>query len=390
MRFILTLALMLMVQSLDNGLGLVPPMAWNSWNKFACKINESLIRETADAIVEKGFLQAGYSYLNIDDCWASKRNSSRFIQPDPKTFPSGIGQLSNYIHSKGLKFGIYSDAGLKTCAGRPGSLFHEKEDAQSYAEWKVDYLKYDNCFSDEVIMTKTRYQRMRDALNATGRPIYFSMCEWGIREPWKWANAYANSWRILPDIKVDWPWIETIIEQLLRISHLGRPGGWNDPDMLEVGIGNLSEEEEKTHFAIWAITKSPLIIGCDINNLRESSRKILLNREIIALNQDRLGVPGKLLLPYENDKLRVVYMPLDNTDLAVLLYNRSNKPIVGGFIYRKVGWPFRAAEIRDLYLQQEIGPYDYEYYTVIPARGVKVFRLRKPASTPSLPIQAEQ
>ena len=266
--------------ALNNGLALTPQMGWNSWNHFHCNINESVVKATADAIVAKGLDKFGYVYVNIDDCWAKSRDANGNIVPDPATFPDMAG-LVEYVHSKGLKFGLYSDAGSETCAGRPGSLGHETEDANTYAKWKVDYLKYDNCHSDGTDV-KVRYPVMRDALNATGRPIFFSMCEWGVENPGTWAMPVGNSWRTTGDIRdnfnrlvfllqLSWSYNDVIKQKNNNVAVLfsmvanidktepfwncsGR-GGWNDPDMLEIGNGGMSTAEYEAHFSLWCLMK---------------------------------------------------------------------------------------------------------------------------------------
>ena len=277
--------------SLDNGLGKTPQMGWNSWNKFACNINEKLIRDTIDALIDTGLADAGYNYVNLDDCWQSGRDSNGRIIVD-KNFPNGIKALADYAHEKGLLFGVYSDAGYKTCAGRPGSLGYEEIDAKTYAEWGVDYLKYDNCFTDGSPPEK-RYPVMRDALLKQNRPIFYSMCEWGVNDPAKWAKPVGNSWRTTGDIFNSWNSMIGIIDQNNRWYEYAGPGGWNDPDMLEVGNGGLTVEEEKIHFGLWCISKAPLLIGCDITKMSKSTFEILTNPEVIAIDQDPLGIQGK-------------------------------------------------------------------------------------------------
>ncbi|CAG8561301.1 12429_t:CDS:10, partial [Cetraspora pellucida] len=280
---------------LDNGLGKTPPMGWNSFNYFDCVINETLIKEVADGMVDHGFLKAGYKYLNIDDGWSNDyRNESGYLLPDPDAFPSGMKVLVDYVHSKGLLFGIYADAGLTTCVKRPGSLNYEKKDAQVFAEWEVDYLKYDNC-DNMGLPAMDRYKashkdKMRDALNATKRPIYFSICEWGENKPFLWAPPIGNSWRTTQDIKANWTSILTILDTQRNITNYAGPGGWNDPDMLEIGNGNLTLDEQRSHFSFWAALKAPLILGFDIRNPPPDAKDMALNTEIIAVNQDPLGV----------------------------------------------------------------------------------------------------
>lgn len=286
-----------LVISLDNGLALTPQMGWNSWNHFHCNINETLIRSTAYAIANSPLKAAGYQFVNMDDCWAWARNSSGFISPEPATFPSGIEELANYVHSLGLKFGLYSDAGTSTCAGRPGSLGYEKNDAASYASWGVDYLKYDNCNSGSAT-PMVRYPVMRDALNATGHLIFFSMCEWGVDNPATWAPAVGNSWRTTGDISDSWSSMLNNLDINTQWAKQAGPGGWNDPDMLEVGNGGMTTTEYVSHFSLWAISKAPLLIGCDVTNMSPETLAILTNAEVIAVNQDSLGAQAAKVASY--------------------------------------------------------------------------------------------
>lgn len=311
-----------------EGLADTPQMGWNSWNKFAGNINEEMIREMADAMVEEGLLDAGYEYLNMDDCWHGKRDSLGFIHPDPARFPSGIKALADYVHSKGLKFGIYSDAGRKTCGGRPGSFGHEYQDAITYANWGIDYLKYDWC-ETENINPIGAYTLMRDALREAGRPIFFSMCEWGNSKPWTWASEVGHSWRTTGDIamvfeKGEKPsYAHTILEILDMQEGLRKyagPGHWNDPDMLEVGNG-LPVNEDRAHFTMWCMLAAPLILGNDIRNMTQETKDIILNKEVIAIDQDPLGVQG-LKLRAENS-LEFWFKPLSDGCWAFCILNRG-------------------------------------------------------------------
>lgn len=311
-----------------EGLADTPQMGWNSWNKFAGNINEEMIREMADAMVEEGLLDAGYEYLNMDDCWHGKRDSLGFIHPDPARFPSGIKALADYVHSKGLKFGIYSDAGRKTCGGRPGSFGHEYQDAITYANWGIDYLKYDWC-ETENINPIGAYTLMRDALREAGRPIFFSMCEWGNSKPWTWASEVGHSWRTTGDIamvfeKGEKPsYAHTILEILDMQEGLRKyagPGHWNDPDMLEVGNG-LPVNEDRAHFTMWCMLAAPLILGNDIRNMTQETKDIILNKDVIAIDQDPLGVQG-LKLRAENG-LEFWFKPLSDECWAFCILNRG-------------------------------------------------------------------
>ena len=294
MKFLIILLLISYSINLDNGLGKMPQMGWNSWNKFGCNINERLILETIDALINTGLSSVGYKYINIDDCWQISRDENGKIVVDPNAFPNGIKPLADYAHSKGLLFGIYSDAGYQTCAGRPGSLGYEEIDAQTYAEWGIDYLKYDNCFTDGSPPEK-RYPVMRDALLKQNRPIFYSICEWGVNDPAKWAPEVGNSWRTTIDIYNSWDSMVYVIDTNNEWYEYAGPGGWNDPDMLEIGNGGMNFEEEKIHFGLWCISKAPLLIGCDITNMSKETFEILTNPEIIAINQDPLGIQGKKL-----------------------------------------------------------------------------------------------
>ncbi|XP_030489629.2 alpha-galactosidase 3 isoform X1 [Cannabis sativa] len=314
------------ILQLNNGLAKTPQMGWNSWNFFACDINETVIRETADALVLSGLADLGYVYLNIDDCWSSPaRNLKGQLEPDPKTFPSGIKALADYVHVKGLQLGIYSDAGAFTCQVRPGSLFHENDDAKLFASWGVDYLKYDNCFN-LGIDPKKRYPPMRDALNSTGRTIFYSLCEWGVDDPALWAGKVGNSWRTTDDINDSWASMTTIADLNDKWAAYAGPGGWNDPDMLEVGNGGMTYQEYRAHFSIWALMKAPLLIGCDIRNMTVETFEIVSNKEVIDINQDQLGVQGRKIQVSGPDGCRQIWAgPLSGHRLAVALWNRCAK-----------------------------------------------------------------
>ncbi|CAA0834481.1 Alpha-galactosidase 3 [Striga hermonthica] len=311
---------------LINGLAETPQMGWSSWNFFACDINEKVIKETADALVSTGLANLGYNYVNIDDCWSELvRDSKGQLVADAKTFPSGVKSLADYVHSKGLKLGIYSDAGAFTCQVRPGSIFHELDDAKLFASWGVDYLKYDNCFNLGIEPEK-RYPPMRDALNATGRPIFYSLCEWGVHDPALWAGQVGHSWRTTDDINDSWASMTTIADINDKWASYAGPGGWNDPDMLEVGNGGMSYQEYRAHFSIWALMKAPLIIGCDVRNITSETLEILSNEEVIAVNQDPLGVQGRKVYSYGPDSCYQVWAgPLSGQRLAVVLWNRCSK-----------------------------------------------------------------
>ncbi len=281
------------VRRIDDGLARTPPMGWNTWNKFACNVSERLIRETADAIVSSGMSDAGYRYVVIDDCWQVYRDTAGTIVADPQRFPSGMKALADYIHSKGLLFGIYTDAGTATCQGRPGTLNHEEQDARTYAAWGVDYVKEDWC-NARGLTAPAQYKKLHDALVATGRPIVLSICEWGSNRPWEWAAGTGHLWRTTDDIGDRWE--SMLINLDLSAIHqvVAGPGGWNDPDMLEVGNGGMTDDEYRAHFSLWAIAAAPLMAGNDVRTMSAATRDILTNREVLAVDQDSLGAQGWL------------------------------------------------------------------------------------------------
>jgi len=371
MKFIVILVLLPLIYCLNNGLGRTPAMGWNSWNKFGCSINEDLIKQTADALVLTGLKKAGYQYVNLDDCWQVSRdpNTDQIIA-DPQAFPHGIKALADYVHALGLKFGLYSDAGEKTCQGRPGGLYHETVDANTYAAWGVDYLKYDNCYNDDLD-PKFRYPRMRDALNASGRAIFFSLCEWGQENPWEWGADMGNSWRTTGDISDKWESVMDILEKQVPIATAGAPGGWNDPDMLEVGNGGMTTTEYESHFALWAALKAPLIIGCDVRKMSLDTYRILANTEIIAINQDPLGKPATRLSSQGNKD--VWGSPIVDGFAAVLLNKGDNTTqITLDFGVFNVTGSFH---VRDLSSHQDLGTYQNSFTTSVASHGVAVLKL---------------
>jgi alpha-galactosidase len=299
-----------------------PPMGWNSWNKYRCDVSEELIMEMADAMVSSGMQDAGYEYIVIDDCWQVSRDENGDIVVDPERFPNGMKYLADYIHSKGLKFGIYSSAGTVTCQRRPGGRGHEYQDALKYAEWGVDYLKYDWCGSGTQ-NAPASYTTMRDALYTAGRPIVLSICEWGRSNPWEWGAEIGHLWRTTFDISDNWNSMIGIYDQQRDLANYAGPGGWNDPDMLEVGNGGMTNEEYKTHFSLWCMLASPLMAGNDIANMTPETKAILTNQEIIALNQDTLGQQATVYR--ESNDYQILIKQLSNNEKAVCLLNKSEE-----------------------------------------------------------------
>lgn len=339
--------------ALDNGLALTPPMGWNSWNTFGCDVDEELIREMADAMVSSGMKGAGYQYVVIDDCWQVDRDDEGNILADPDRFPSGMKALADYVHSKGLKFGLYSDAGTATCQERPGSRGYEFQDARRYAAWGVDYLKYDWCNHGKQNV-EASYSTMRNALAESGRPIVFSICEWGTNEPWRWGRDIGNLWRTTGDITDCWDCtgryvrgVMQILDQQVELWQYAGPGHWNDPDMLEVGNEGLTLSESRAHFSLWCMLAAPLMAGNDLRTMSPEIMEILTNREVIAVNQDPLGVQGHKHRDYGDTE--VWMKPLTNAATAIVLLNRSD----GEREIRVRVDP--EARIRDLWKRQDLG-----------------------------------
>ncbi|XP_042501584.1 alpha-galactosidase isoform X2 [Macadamia integrifolia] len=334
---------------LDNGLARTPQMGWNSWNHFHCGIDEKMIKETADAMVATGLSTLGYKYINIDDCWAElNRDSQGNLVPNATTFPSGMKALADYVHGKGLNLGVYSDAGTYTCSkDMPGSLGHEEQDAKTFASWGVDYLKYDNCYNTDT-SPKERYPKMSQALLNSGRSIFFSLCEWGQEDPATWAPSYGNSWRTTGDIEDNWASMTSRADLNDKWAPYAGPGGWNDPDMLEVGNGGMTTEEYRSHFSIWALVKAPLLIGCDIRAIDKITLELLSNEEVIAVNQDKLGVQGKKA--EKDGDLEVWAGPLSFYRVAVVLWNRGSSKAQVTAYWSDIGLkPSTVVTARDLW-----------------------------------------
>jgi alpha-galactosidase len=341
-------------------LALTPPMGWNSWNPFGENVSEQVIKETADAFVSSGLKDVGFNYIVIDDIWQGGRDSvTGLLYPDPKRFPSGIKALADYVHSKGLKFGIYSDAGTMTCGDRPGSFGYEVKDAKLFAEWGVDYLKYDYCYcpdyaskNNDYKMAIARYKAMGDALKATCRPIVYSICEWGPRAPWLWGKEVGgNLWRTSYDVGDKWdsPRNEesqigmlASIDVALNLDRFAGPGGWNDPDMLVIGLNNTgfikgggcNEIEYRTQMSMWCMLSSPLMMGCDVRNMNEVTKTILLNKDVISIDQDSLGKQGFRV--YRKDGLEAFKKPLTGNRVAIAFLNRNSKENKISLSYKEI------------------------------------------------------
>ena len=358
--------------ALDNGLGRTPQMGWNSWNHFHCGINQTIVEQTADAFIKYGLDKVGYEYVNIDDCWAKSRDSNKVVVPDPVAFPDFQGMI-DYVHSKGLKFGLYSDAGTMTCAKRPGSLGNEEIDANTYAKWKVDYLKYDSCYAGNV-PAQQRYTAMRDALNKTGRPIFYSLCNGGGGGVTTWGPSVGNSWRTTGDISDSWDSMIQRADLNNKVANSSGPGGWNDPDMLEVGNGHMSSTEYETHFSLWSLMKAPLLIGCDLAKIDNESLRILTNPEVIAVNQDKMGVQGT---KRKTDGTNEVWAgPLEGGAYAVVLLNRGTTAANITASWSDFGVdPSKEADVRDLWQMKDLGNMKGSVTAPVPSHGVVMYKI---------------
>lgn len=362
-----------------------PPMGWNSWNKFECDVSEKLIMQVTDKMASSGMQNAGYKYIVIDDCWQVGRDENGEIVVDKDRFPNGMKYLADYIHSKGLKFGIYSCAGTKTCEGRPGGRGHEYQDALTYARWGVDYLKYDWCNSPTQD-AKASYSTMRDALYTAGRPIVFSLCEWGTTKPWEWAKDVGHLWRTTEDIVDRWDAMLEIVDEEKDLARYAGPGHWNDPDMLEVGNGEMTTEEYKTHFSMWCMLAAPLMAGNDLRNMSPETNGILTNREIIDLDQDTLGIQGFCFR--DNGGYQIWIKKLVNNERAACLLNRSDevkKVQVDFNVLLKANnnywspdqYNLEDYKVSDLWEHKVINTGNNIVYIEIPPHSVKVFKFSK-------------
>ena len=350
-----------------------PPMGWNSWNKFACNVSEPLIRETADAMISTGMHAAGYQYVNIDDCWQVSRDAQGNIVADPVKFPSGIRALADYVHSKGLKLGVYTDAGRLTCEKRPGSLDHEFQDAKTYASWGVDYVKIDWCHA-EGLDPEVQYAKFREALSQAGRPIVFSICNWGVKAPWTWGPSTGNLWRTTGDIKDTYDRMSVIGFSQNGLEKFAGPGHWNDPDMLEVGNGGMKRDEYRTHMALWALLAAPLLAGNDLRSMTAETKDMLTNAEVIAVDQDPKGMQGHRV--WDEGPLEIWVKPLANGSRAVGLFNRGESSLKITLDFKMLGGA-GSLKLRDLWEHKDLGEIENSYTADVPKHGVVLLTASK-------------
>ena len=357
----------------QKSLAATPPMGWNSWNHFAERIDDKTVRAQADAMVASGMKDAGYVYINIDDTWEGKRDANGFIQTNEK-FPD-MRALADYIHSKGLKLGIYSSPAAKTCAGYEGSLGHEEQDAQTYAKWGIDYLKYDWCQSSGTRDEMTAaYTKMSEALKKTGRPIVLSLCEYGWNKVWEWGESVGgNLWRTTGDISDEYRVMAEIGFDQNGLDKFAGPGHWNDPDMLEVGNGGMSEDEYRTHMSLWAILAAPLIAGNDLSKMTPYTVEMLTNREVLAVDQDPMGKQGYRIA--QEGPFEVWMKPLADGSKVVGLFNRQRTTEQMTLSFSQIGIT-GSASVRDLWLKKDLGTFSDKFGAFVPRHGVVLVKIR--------------
>ncbi len=357
-----------------NGLAKTPPMGWNSWNKFASRVDDASVRGMADAIVSSGMKDAGYIYINIDDTWEGVRDAQGNITSNKK-FPD-MKALADYVHSKGLKLGIYSSPGPNTCAGYEGTYAHEDQDAKTWAAWGIDYLKYDWCgarniYTDDEMQAV--YQKMGDALRKAGRPIVFSLCQYGRADVWKWGpEVGGNLWRTTYDIRDTWDSMTKIGFSQSDLAQYAAPGHWNDPDMLEIGNGGMNQNEYRVHMSLWSMLAAPLIAGNDLRTMTQEIKDILMNREVIAIDQDRAGKQGKRLS--QSGEQEIWVRELEGGAHAIALFNRSEQPAKITVKWSDAGLGATPKHVRDLWSHTDLQAAGPEWSAEIPAHGVELLR----------------
>lgn len=359
-----------------------PPMGWNSWNHFADKVDDGTVRAQADAMVSSGMRDAGYVYINIDDTWEAQRDSQGVIHANNK-FPD-MKALADYVHGKGLKLGIYSSPGPKTCAGFEGSYGHEEQDAQTYAAWGIDYLKYDLCSFAEIMkragspaaahkLMLDAYMKMHRALLKTGRPMVFSLCQYGADAVWRWgASVGGNSWRTTGDISDNYARMTEIAFEQAGLARFSGPGHWNDPDMLEVGNGGMNLEEYRTHMTLWALLAAPLLAGNDLSTMKPDTIALLTNKEVIAIDQDSRGKQADRV--YAEGTEEIWARPLADGSKAVGIFNRFDWPQTIEISFRRLGYS-GGVKARDIWAAKDLGTLPNHYEARVPGHGVVLLRV---------------
>lgn len=359
-----------------NGLALSPPMGWNSWNHFRDRVDDVVVRAAADTLVSSGLAAAGYVYVNIDDSWEGKRDAEGNITANEK-FPN-MKALAAYVHSRGLKLGLYTSPGPRTCGGYEGSYGHEEQDAKTYAAWGIDYLKHDWCSAARVYteaQLQNAFQLMGRALARSGRPIVYSLCEYGMGDVWKWGpQVGANLWRTTGDIEDTWKSMSEIGFNQSHLAHYAGPGHWNDPDMLEVGNGGMTTTEYRTHFSLWCLLAAPLLAGNDLSIMSPETLEILGNREVIAIDQDALGRQGERLSI--RGALEIWTKPLHDGSLAVGIFNRSETEQSATFTWTELGRSTKPTMLRDLWSHRERDPVGENFPATVPSHGVVLLRMK--------------
>lgn len=375
-----------------------PPMGWNSWNSFGSNISEKLFLEAADAMIDLGLKDAGYEYVVIDDCWSAKqRDENGRLVPDPEKFPNGIRPIADYVHSKGLKFGMHICAGTHTCSGHPGSFEHEFDDAKTFAEWEVDYLKYDYCYRPVHSTGENLYKRMAMALRNCGREIMFSACNWGHDNVKKWIReSGAHLYRSTGDIQDNWQSIKSIVTSQLDDQCYNTTYCWNDMDMLVVGmhgsgdntevlggegkLAGCTDTEYRTHFSLWAIMNSPLMIGCDIRRTNDVTLNILKNEHVIAINQDLEGRAPYRICQWNNpDNVFALIKPLANGDYAIGMFNISETRAEMSLQFFDIGLPAASGcglQFFNCWDEKDEGVFTERYVTQIDGHDCRMFRCR--------------
>lgn len=349
----------------DSKLAPTPPMGWNSWNHFACEVSDAVVRAQADALVTNGMKAVGYTYILIDDCWQGTRDAAGYIRPNAK-FPD-MKALADYVHSKGLRIGIYSSPGPKTCGGYVGSYGREEQDAKTYADWGMDYLKYDLCSYDGMGDQIAAYKKMGDAIKRTGRPMVYALCQYGMQIGWQWgASVGGNLWRTDDDIRDEYYTMAELGFGQNGLEKFAGPGHWNDPDMLEIGNGGMTIDEYRTHMSLWCILAAPLIAGNNLAVMDAQTRDLLTNPEVIAIDQDPLGIQGRRIM--QEGPIEVWMKPLKDGSVAIGLFNRGWGAMHVTVDFRDAGLG-DTATLRDLWARKDLGPFREKYTATVPQHG---------------------